>query len=126
MTADNENDIIIAKTPAVKCSDFKAMIEGDGWVVTDKLGAPLADDKLITTGCTVSHTSGSAAYTYVAFGDVNSDGKVTAADARLVLRASAGIDKLTEAQQKNADADSNGKITAADARIILRISAKLE
>lgn len=58
--------------------------------------------------------------------DVNGNGKTDAGDARLVLRASAGIDKLTEAQQKAADADGNGKITAADARLILRASAKMD
>ena len=58
--------------------------------------------------------------------DVNGNGKTDAGDARLVLRASAGVDTLTETQQKKADADSNGKITAADARLILRKSAKMD
>lgn len=58
--------------------------------------------------------------------DVNGNGKTDAGDARLTLRASAGIEKLTEEQQKNADADSNGKITAADARLILRKAAKMD
>ena len=58
--------------------------------------------------------------------DVNGDGKITAADARLALRVSA---KLTVFEDTNsffaADIDSNGKITAADARAILRKSAGL-
>ena len=58
--------------------------------------------------------------------DVNGNGKTDAGDARLTLRASAGIDTLTEAQQKAADADSSGRITAADARLILRASAKMD
>lgn len=126
MTVDNNTDIIVSKTAQIKYADFKSMIAGDGWVVTDKLGAPLADDKLITTGCTVSHTSGSASYTYVAFGDVNSDGKVTAADARLVLRAAAALETLTETQILAADVDGNKKVVAADARRILRVSSKID
>lgn len=59
-------------------------------------------------------------------GDVNADGSVTATDARLVLRASAKLEELTEAQQSSADVNSDGNITSADARTILRISAKLE
>lgn len=61
-------------------------------------------------------------------GDANGDGKITAADARIVLRIAAQIDKIenynlpTEALDVTAD----GKINAADARKILRISAKLE
>ena len=61
-------------------------------------------------------------------GDANGDGKITAADARIVLRISAKLDNIenyslpTEALDVTAD----GKINAADARKILRISAKLE
>jgi len=61
-------------------------------------------------------------------GDVNLDGKVTAADARLVLRLAAKLDKeskYSELALKNADIDLDGKITTADARMILRIAAKL-
>ena len=58
--------------------------------------------------------------------DVNGNGKTDAGDARLVLRFSAGIETLTDAQQKLADADKNGKITAADARLILRTAAKMQ
>ena len=60
------------------------------------------------------------------FGDVDGNGKITAADARLALRISAKLEKATELQTTVADMDKNGKITAADARKILRISAKLE
>ena len=59
-------------------------------------------------------------------GDVDGNGKITAADARLALRISAKLEKATELQTTVADMDKNGKITAADARKILRISAKLE
>ncbi len=59
-------------------------------------------------------------------GDVNSDGNVNAADARLALRISAELEAPTDIQLKAADADLNGKVTAADARMILRKSAGLE
>lgn len=59
-------------------------------------------------------------------GDVNGDGNVTAADARLVLRHSASLEKLSEPYITYADADGNGKITAADARLILRVAANLD
>lgn len=58
-------------------------------------------------------------------GDVNQDGKVTAADARLALRYSAKLQMLTNAQMKAADANADGKVTAADARILLRYAAGL-
>lgn len=60
-------------------------------------------------------------------GDVNGDGKLTAADARLALRISAKLEaNVTDKMMSAADADGNGTVTAADARIILRVSAGLQ
>ncbi|MDR1629591.1 MAG: N-acetylmuramoyl-L-alanine amidase [Oscillospiraceae bacterium] len=59
-------------------------------------------------------------------GDVDGDGKITAADARTALRASAGLEALSEEQKKAADMNGDNVITAADARDILRKSAGLE
>lgn len=59
-------------------------------------------------------------------GDVNGDGNVLADDARLALRYSAKLQKLTDKQVKAADTDGNGQVLADDARRILRASAKLE
>lgn len=59
-------------------------------------------------------------------GDVDGDGKITAADARLILRRAAKLVKFTVEQDALADVDKDGKITAVDARIVLRVSAGLE
>lgn len=59
-------------------------------------------------------------------GDIDGDGAIKAADARLALRASVGLETLTETQKKAADADFDGVIKAADARLILRASVGLE
>lgn len=59
-------------------------------------------------------------------GDINLDGKVTPADARLALRISARLENYPEAgtvEFMNADVNGDGVITAADARIILRVTA---
>lgn len=58
-------------------------------------------------------------------GDVDSDGSITAADARLALRFSVSLDNPTDEQKTSADMDSDGNVTAADARTILRISVGL-
>lgn len=58
-------------------------------------------------------------------GDVNEDGSIKAADARLALRYSAKLEKFSDEQIKAADVDNSGKVTASDARKILRESAKL-
>lgn len=63
----------------------------------------------------------------IVLGDVDSDGKITAADARLALRASVGLEKLNEWQTLAANVDDNPTvISAADARLILRASVGLE
>lgn len=65
-------------------------------------------------------------YDIIVFNDLNGDGMVTAADARITLRASASLEDIDILQFFAADVDSNQKITAADARAILRIAAGLE
>ena len=59
-------------------------------------------------------------------GDVDENYSVTAADARLCLRAAAQLETLTEKQQKTADLDGTGEITSSDARQILRTCAGLD
>lgn len=63
--------------------------------------------------------------TYI-LGDVNGDGKVNAADARIVLRVSAQLEKIEGDYLLAADINKDGKINASDARKILRVSAQLE
>lgn len=56
-------------------------------------------------------------------GDADGDGVVTAADARLILRASVGIGEVS---LETGDINGDGKITASDARDVLRESVGLE
>lgn len=53
-------------------------------------------------------------------GDVTGDGKVTAVDAMLILKATAGIYCATEEQLMNGDMNCDDALTASDARIILK------
>lgn len=59
-------------------------------------------------------------------GDVDTDGVVTSADARLALRASVRLETLSREATQTADVDRDGLITSADARVILRVSVKLD
>lgn len=59
-------------------------------------------------------------------GDINGDGRISAEDARIALRASVELEQLSENQKTAADIDKNLSITAADARTILRASVDLE
>ena len=72
--------------------------------------------------------SGSAADGARLPGDVDGDGKVTSADARLALRASVKLENIKKgsAAFTSADVDGSGSIDASDARLILRASVGLE
>lgn len=63
---------------------------------------------------------------YYQKGDADGNGKVNAADARIVLRAAVKLQTLANNPLRAADADGNGKVQAADARKILRAAVKLE
>ena len=54
------------------------------------------------------------------FGDVDSDGKITSNDSLLIIRASVGLEKLTDIGMVIADVDCDGKITSADGLFVLR------
>ena len=59
-------------------------------------------------------------------GDVDMDGIISSADARLALRAAVKLETLSETASYLADADGDSAVTSADARLILRASVKLE
>ena len=61
-------------------------------------------------------------------GDVDADGSITAADARLALRAAVGLENYakTSSQFLAADVDFDKQLTAGDARSILRAAVGLE
>lgn len=59
-------------------------------------------------------------------GDVNKDGNITPADARLALRIASKLENADEIQLLAADVNGDEKVTASDARAILRFSAGLE
>lgn len=61
-------------------------------------------------------------------GDTDGDGRVTASDARYVLRVAAKLEKpVSDIDIKSvADVTGDNKIAADDARLILRIAAKLD
>ncbi len=59
-------------------------------------------------------------------GDLNKNGKVDAADARLALRYSVGLEDFNDELKLIGNVDGGEKITASDARMILRMSVGLE
>lgn len=58
------------------------------------------------------------------YGDADGDGRITASDARLVLRAAVGLEQ--PADRTAFDVDGDRRITAYDARLVLRYCVRLE
>lgn len=106
-----------------KASDIKS--RGDGIIDIRNSYGSMNDSSGICSGNTV-HFGDGTKYTCILNGDINGDGSVTAADARLTLRKSVSLETLGDWQIASADIDATGTITAADARMILRASVKLE
>ncbi|MBE6789669.1 MAG: transglutaminase family protein [Ruminococcaceae bacterium] len=101
-----------------------------GACVKDTEGNEVSGDKKIGSGMTVSLPDGSE-YSVVVKGDLDSNGEITASDARLTLRASVGLEKNDANWFISAgnitQTDIKGEVlTASDARLILRGSVKLE
>lgn len=90
----------------------------------------LGADALIPTGATLTYQDAESKekqYTFILLGDVDCDGKITAFDARQVLRVSVKLEQAdTFALNMACDFNPDYKIMADDARRVLRYSVKLE
>ena len=119
ITLDNEKKTVTSVPSSVSGmtagelkSQFGAQIELD-----------LDDSSLVPNG--TKFTYNGEEYTIIVKGDVSADGKITAADARALLRIAAKLDNPDDVTSAAADIDSNGKITSTEARNILRFAARL-
>ncbi|MBQ7962388.1 MAG: leucine-rich repeat protein [Clostridia bacterium] len=128
ITFDDENNraSVSAKSTV---DDIAASVEGFDVTVLTADGKPLSVVDFVGTGCRIQLTdenSLTTVYDILVPSDIDGNGKITAADARLSLRAAAKIDAIDGIYEIAADANSDKKVTAADARIILRKAAGLE
>ncbi len=87
------------------------------------------EEDIVTTGCRFNYSviGGINTNYYISVtGDLDSDGKVTAADARIIIRAAAKLETLNGVYFTAADVNSDGKILATDARKTLLVAAGIE
>lgn len=129
ITLSKDTDALLVKN-IKNVSDIENVIKNNNFTVKDKLGNELKNDSLIGTGSIIqvfdSASNVSAEYRIAMSYDVNGDGKITAADARLALRGAVNLDKLNGLCSVAADVDGVAGVTATDARKILRKSVGLE
>jgi len=95
-----------------------ASVDENGKVTPFKEGTvdiiAITKDGGYTSKCTVNVTVEN-----IIIGDVNGDGKVTAADAEMILKKYAGLIELDGVPDKVIDVDGDGEVTAADATQVL-------
>lgn len=125
ITVDDEaKTIIIKKT--LKSGELSDNIASGNWNLTKADGSAVAADASVSTGCILKSATSDTAYTVVILGDVNGDGRITASDARSVLRVASRLDKSDDLFNLAADCDGKTKITASDARVVLRVASRLQ
>lgn len=108
-------------------NSFKAALY-EGRVQAAVKGEETDADTLLPTGAVLSYEKDGQKkeYTVILLGDINCDGKVTAADARLVLRHVAKLEEIDELYPYTAaNLNKFDRLDSKDARSILRIVAKI-
>lgn len=108
--------LVLDSIKGTSIDDFIAMFTDSINIANDKNG-------LVYNGMKFTH--GDDEYTVIVMGDTDADGKISAADARIILRISARLDSPDEITRTASDIDSNGKITPAEARAVLRFASRL-
>ncbi len=98
-------------------ADLKAKYLGS-IAVLDKDGNEMADDEIVTTGCTITYCGSSI--TIIVKGDVNKDGKVSIIDSTLVRRSIMGYVELDDEQLLAATVAGGNKISIRDYTLIKR------
>ncbi len=85
-------------------------------VIKNKSNKEIKDSELISTGSTLTITSGNASetYTFVIKGDTSGDGKVTILDLLQIQKHIRGDKKLTGNYLSSADTSGDGKVTILD------------
>ncbi len=117
---DEENkkvSIVPSASTGISLDDFKAMFKG---------AVSVAGEKIEKVFNGMKFTFNSNEYTFILKGDTSPDGKITAKDARTILRIAARLDSPDDVTKEAADVDSDGKATSKEARSVLRFAAKLQ
>ena len=117
---DEENkkvSILPKETKGITLDDFKAMFKSAVSVAEEKIEKVYNGMKLIFNG---------NEYTFILKGDVNADGKISASDARTILRIAAKLEQPDEVTKESADINFDDKATSKEARSVLRFAAKLQ
>ena len=128
----NRNDVFVrTTTEQVSLKEAQALsteYEFDGWYLDPEYTQEIEYIRAYTVGNITLYAKWVKDISYIpVWGDATLSDKLSAADARLILRYSAGLETaFSEVQIKLSDINNDGKANAADARLVLRLSAYIE
>lgn len=99
----------------------------DGWYFDPEFKKEATFIKAYTAENVTVYAKWVRIVTYVpVWGDATLSEQLSAADARLILRYSAGLETFSELQLKISDINNDSAVNAADARLALRLSAGID
>lgn len=127
----NPNPTVRTTTQQVSLDDPETInveYEFDGWYLDKEYTQEVDYIKSYTTGNITLYAKWIKIIVYLpCWGDATLSEQISAADARLILRYSAGLETgFNELQKRVSDINNDGKVNAADARIVLRLSASID
>ena len=127
----NTNATVRTTTQRVELEDAQTInkdFKFAGWYTDSEFTNKINYISGYTTGNITLYAKWIRATVYLpCWGDATLSEQLSAADARLILRYSAGLETgFTELQKQVSDINNDGKVNSIDARIVLRISAGLE
>ena len=96
---------------------FKAMFKGAVTIEGENIERVYNGMKFIFNG---------KEYTFILKGDTTPDGKITAKDARMILRINARLETPDDATNDAADINFDGNVTSKEARSVLRFAARIQ
>ena len=111
---DEENkkvSVFPSSNAGISTDEFKAMFKN---IIS------IAGEKIEKVFNGMKFTFNGNEYTFILKGDASPDGKITAGDARTILRIAAKLEQPDDVTKESADINSDGKVTSAEARSVLR------
>lgn len=127
----NLNPAVRTTTQQISLVDAETInveYEFDGWYLDPEYTQEIDYIKAYTSGNITVYAKWTKIIVYLpCWGDATLSEQISAADARLILRYSAGLETgFNELQKRVSDINNDSKINAADARLALRLSASID
>lgn len=128
----NRNDVTVRTTTEqislLEAQALSTEYEFDGWYLDPEYTEEIEYIRAYTTGNITLYAKWVKKIIYVpVWGDATLSDMLSAADARLILRYSAGLETgFSDLQLKVSDINNDGNVNAADARLVLRLAAAIE